>query len=764
MKRAICVAILVALGCRGNGDGTPANQVRVEACFVPTGRHAAKDCMKALAASHASLEDGLLFFERDSRLRVTPPRGHHAEPYHVHLEHRVAGQTLDHAAGQNEKGVIEIDLSKFDEPERVIVASSAHKATGTRESAVTPPYVLSLRLLPADQKFVMDLQDWRYEVKTEVGTLSVFVQPHGRGDMLLTWVDGERSLDSVIQETPYVYAKGEDAYLPPRLVVDVTTARGTVWGRAATYPRPAGSSPLVLRTPRRELIGFAPPARVEVALPEKPAGTSALIGAKYSELRATDSLRFVLGAAYPVAARGGDFAARVTTHEVAHETGEASYVADLGHLDASAFPVTSALVFRLVAPWRLRAGMYRPVPPRGTATVSLKAGGDLPKLHGKVLIPRHASHYDWLVFYGAGKSGDGVPGLLSEYWGGGGPAGGPSPNVVPPGVPVLPTAGPAPTPDARRLGGTDDTRTREERNNDNGTIVVNLFCPPKPHGCGQDAASCQCIPHVWNMSDVMGLIQQAFPRACDFAWSGLHGDLADCHKVTEIGQARISWWGDSFQLNHKWFDVKVRFGPCKGKQKDPPFPPPPPPPPPPPKPPKDHEPPKQPPNAPNGLPPLGPDTPSIDRFKVSITDTPVGEPLVDWADGNISSTGFPLPYNDPSIIVRGCELAEALGPGQGRTPLAILPISLFSLAGLQDDVKAIQQLDTEFADAYYARSNADMPPRTLSDPETGPGSFFPFFVPGIEIVTGGTGCGALGIETLGILAIFGLVRRRRKSS
>src|SRR5205814_37632 len=100
---------------------------------------------------------------------------------HAHILHRVGNTQLDTVVDQGLGGVIEAELSRFDQPEAVIVVSDARKMAdetdklestldkreGHAAVAVMPPYVMSFRLLPHEQaRIVLPLQRFRYEIAT----------------------------------------------------------------------------------------------------------------------------------------------------------------------------------------------------------------------------------------------------------------------------------------------------------------------------------------------------------------------------------------------------------------------------------------------------------------------------------------------------------------------------------------------------------------------------------------------------------------------
>jgi hypothetical protein len=697
--------VLSWLGCQTLPREAPADrsQVKVELVFVEGAGHPIGACLKEYGQNLVDWPDGVLFYDRDRdpRIRVTPPRGPHAEPVHVHLLHRVGGELMDYVLSQGENGLIDLDLRRFDQPEKLVISTAGWRArekeSGVHEigsgqakrppAAPLPPYSISFRLLPWDQAEVVgSLQNFRRDIQTELGTLWFFVQAFNRGDMMLTWLDRTRSLDVLIKEDPYIYVRPGDGYVPPRLVVDVLEGRsgGKLVQRSGTWFIPdtvvdhrpgktnpkADEQPFVLRTPRRELIAFGPPPRVDFSLPEDPPATTARLTARFAGLRRTDALRLVLAAQVPTTRDPENFSVRLQSKEIIHETQTESFLVDLSDFDR--FPVTTAVSHRFTQPWVVQGGRYNPQPPIAVANVSLR-GGELPKLHAKIAAPRYASHYDWISFWGSDRAGKDRTSLADLYWSGpfgGGPPNGPSPNLAPPppgpvgpppgGLPPGPGTPPAGQNPAAGQGGGGfgggGGGPGGGGGGGNGDITLNLFCSPKPQGCGHDPANCKCNPHLWTMQDVMGIIVPAFPGACDFAWAGLHGAHVPCHQKTPIGNVRVSFWGQGFHLIQKWYSVSVVFGPCVGKKGPPPVG-----------------------GGGGGLgkPEVGQPKPENGAGgslavtlpgQLTLTEpltgdgTPPTAGLTSWT-GTSSAT----PYNDPNLILRATDVASALGSWTGAT-------------------------------------------------------------------------------------------------
>jgi len=737
--------VLSWLGCQTLPREAPPDrsQVKVELVFVEGAGHPIGACLKEYGQNLVDGPDGVLFYDRDRdpRIRVTPPRGPHAEPVHVHLLHRVGGELMDYVLGQGENGLIDLDLRRFDLPEKLVVSTAGWRArekeSGVHEigggqakrpsAAPLPPYSMSFQLVPWDQAEVVGfLQNFRRDIQTELGTLWFFVQAFNRGDMMLTWLDRTRSLDVLIKEDPYVYVRPGDGYVPPRLVVDVLEGRaggklvqrsGTWFipdtvGRAGKTTKP-DEQPFVLRTPRRELIAFGPPPRLDFSLPEDPPATTARLTARFRGLRGTDALRLVLAAQVPTTRDPENFSVRLQSKEITQKTQTESFLVDLSDFDR--FPVTTAVSHRFTQPWVLQGGRYNPQPPIAVANVSLRGPGDLPKLHAKIAAPRYASHYDWISFWGSDRGRKDRSSLADLYWGGpfgGGPPNGPSPNLAPPppgpvGPPPggLPPPGPGTPPSGQNPaagpggggfgGGGGPGGGGGGGQNQNGDITLNLFCPPKPQGCGHDPANCKCNPHMWTMQDVMGIITPAFPGACDFAWAGLHGAHAPCHQKTPIGNVRVSFWGQGFHLIQKWYSVAVVFGPCVAKL----FPPPPPP--------------------AQLKPKPGPGVPGDDKppggqggqgSALNSGMLPTGsliltEPLTGEGTppgGQLTTGTLPysaMSYNDPNLIVRATDVASALGSWTGSTNW------LDTGALLMDDAILIRILNAanSWQEAYWQR-------------------------------------------------------------
>ena len=222
------LAVAALAGCQsvptGPGAPIPPN-ARVRVVFTEQDHDAGK-CLKALSASLEEVPDGVLFYDRDSRIRITPPRGRGIEPYHCHIKHAVGPEKMDSVIYQDSKGLLEVDLGRFDRPETLIVTSAA-MVYKTRKNGVKPPpgaprppddpimapYSMSFRLVPSDQAEVLtSIQNFRYEVRPPAGLtpLSVMVQSFNRMDVLVTWIDAGKKLDALIAEDPHVYFRPQE--------------------------------------------------------------------------------------------------------------------------------------------------------------------------------------------------------------------------------------------------------------------------------------------------------------------------------------------------------------------------------------------------------------------------------------------------------------------------------------------------------------------------------------------------------------------------
>lgn len=819
------LAVAALAGCQTAPTGAEAPippSARVRVVFTPQDHHA-EQCLKALAASLEEVPDGVLFYDRDSRIRVTPPRGQGIEPYHCHVRHRVGNEICDSVVCQDAKGFVEVDLSRFDRPETLLVTSSAlvwkSRKNGVKPAPGAPrppddpimaPYAMSFRLVPSDQVEVLtSIQPFRYEVASPLGKLQVFVQSFNRRDFLCTWIDAGRKLGPLIAEDPHVYYRPEEGVIPPRLTVDVfDAATGKAWQRAGTWHLPEtivreedpAKKPFVLRTARRDLVAFNAPPGVDLAVPTEPAGTSARIQARFSGLGEKDAIRLTLAARVPVRLNL-DFNVRTQSDEINSGKREANYVVGLNPDDP--YPLTAALVHRFTQPWRMTGGMYRPEPPLGVGTVTLDREGPetLPRLPKRVVAPKYASHYDWVLFLGDGKgrAGQVDQGLLDCYQGKG-PDEGPSPNIPPPpidipggGVPpplpvvpppppslVIPPGGGTHQPGmggSGLLGGLGPSKGDEDPPPPRpGKITINLSCPLGPEGCHQDPEACKCPDHLWTMGQLMGIIAPAFPGAADLSWSGLHGDMAPCCKKSLAGMLRVSTWSVDFQLHQTWYDVAVKFGPCAGKEM-------------PPKqiPPKPPEKPKEEPPKPGGAPAPGPGPggpgkppPPADPRPPGPTVDPARSPLTIIEGRGLRGEPQPLawlvglgsalssPVTDPNLMVATTRIAAALGLPLEGGPTRACPVELLNPKVLSVVLEVKRLNEESFRSAYWGSPESSLD-RTMD--LLGGGPLLDLFVQGVAGSLSGappavvgppiSPCGALGIEFVAILGLIKLLRRRR---
>ncbi len=296
-----------------------------------------------------------------------------------------------------------------------------------------------------------------------------------------------------------------------------------------------------------------------------------------------------------------------------------------------------------------------------------------------------------------------------------------------------------------------------------GNITVNLSCPWKPKTCGEDPANCKCPPHLWVMSDLMGIMTPAFPGACDFAWFGPHADTTPCCATGLAGVLRVSYWGVNFQLIQDWYQVSVHFGPCFGKKG------PPPPPPPPPNKPKED--PGKPPTGGGGGFGGGPGIrpPSVPPGAPADATLTVREgPVLDMANipavfqqplGSAASS----PVVDPNLSVLSANIVSSLdlAPGGGST--FALPVSLFNPQVLAMALDLRKRDTQDFLNAYYGRAQSSLND-TLDMLDSRPQ--LDLFVQGVLSVAGIPAvppphCGALGIEFLALLGLVRLLKRRR---
>lgn len=124
LRRCLLLSLAAFLGCQviDPRSGPPALEVSI--LWVDSPRHDAHHCLKELAQSYMDYQEGVLFFDKTSKVKVKPPHRENSEPYHIHVRHRVAGQILDALAVQEASGEIEVDLSRYEDPECLVITSA----------------------------------------------------------------------------------------------------------------------------------------------------------------------------------------------------------------------------------------------------------------------------------------------------------------------------------------------------------------------------------------------------------------------------------------------------------------------------------------------------------------------------------------------------------------------------------------------------------------------------------------------------------------
>lgn len=657
-RSLILLALALSMGCSILGDRSQPERpkAKIESLFVESD-HRLGTCLHGdLAQSYVSDPDSVLFFDKDSKIRVTPPSKKGAVAYHAHVLHRVGNtDVLDFSFNQDSKGVIDIDLARFDQPEEVVITSAARRVTEDRPAAgdgsaaldrpeefITPPYVLSFRLVPRAGQIenILPLNRHRYEIETQTGTLYLMVSTFSKRDQLLTLIDPQMSLGPLMGEDPYVYLQGEDGAIPPRIAVEVLRPGSKQpWQKAATYHIPEAADrftkpddrPFSLRTSKRDLIAFAPAARLDLELPKDPPQTSALVKASYRGVSDNEALKFILACAYP-AGRKGDYATRVEGHVVTASTGVETYTCDLGNLDPASFPLIASLVNRFVTPWKLTAGRWAPVPPKGKAAVPLAAPAGDPLKYSKFLAPKYASHFDVLTFLGAGSGKRKGSSLLDSDFGGQpddpnltpppppGPGGTPTPGPGGGGAPTPPGPGTTQAPGAGGLGGglgggansqcgcgKDGKNCKNAAapckgtcgqgcpangccdpggNINGGTFLVTFPCPPKGKSCGKSEQECKCPPHQWDRDAIRAAVMAAInanrwlrERFADLDGPNNPIGFAPCHKKTHVADlvahfwkdARVGIGGPGLAQFHVIYHADVIFKPCIQKPEPPPI-------------------------------------------------------------------------------------------------------------------------------------------------------------------------------------------------
>ena len=548
------------LGCSGDSKRSEP-KVECSTYFVPPD-HKASSCLKELLPAVES-SDSVIFNDKSSKIRVLPPRLPRNEQYHCHLYQRLGQELLEHVFYQDGRGLIEIDLAKYPDPEQLVVTSAARRlaekesvkrsgSSGVSEArpdeGVMLPYTLSFRIVSADiAPTVLSLQRNRYDIETPQGVVSLVVGSFNRRDQILTWIDPSRKVWPLFTENPEITLPKYKSVVPPRITVEVFGPDDKIWQRSGTFHLPEGidrlskpdEKPYVFRAQGRDVISFAPPPRVELVLPENPPTTEANIKAKFTGVTEREGLRFVLACAYPVGGPGRqDYEARVQTHDVTAKTKEGTFTTSLAHLEGSRFPLTASIYHHLSEPWVLTGGRYNPEAPRGKVVLGQKIQGSRGPSYALGAI--YSSHYDFLEFFGAASKGKRGSSLVEDYWNA---PDGSSPNVAPPpgggpGVPPLPPPGgdPLPIPLPPGAGGGNipggfgglppGGPPGGGPNPPAGDIWVrgpdfhNRFkCPDG--GCLSGKKDCNCAPHSWSYDDLQAQANaRANPKPCDVTWRG----------------------------------------------------------------------------------------------------------------------------------------------------------------------------------------------------------------------------------------------------
>lgn len=600
MKTArLFVGALIVAGCQtlGLADKPAPNSVKFEVFWVGQD-HRLQDCARGLEKSY-DLADGTLFYTRQSKIQVKVPAG--KENYHLHLIHRVAGEhRMDEVvrSADAKSGIISLSLESYSAPELLILTSSSYTASEKEspydvpEKALIPPFMVAYRLEQAETlESLVAGQNFRYDIRTPMGKLAYMVQPLNRGDMILTMIDPTAKHGRLFEDV-FVYSRKDEAAVLPKLEVEVLHDDGTIWQRTGVWPRPVNGD-LALRTPSDEVLTFSAPASVKLRpLTDKP-GVMTQITAVLDGAQDGETFRVVLADAFPVDRKTGRHTYRVQAVDLTAQSPTRSIPIDYSNTDSMNFPLTSALVNRVVAPWQVPGGFFNPRPPRGVGQVSPSA--KLPTMPKLVSFAGAASHYDLLTFSGGpGKVAQGR--LLAALYASGSssplsptlnPGSGSStdnPNNGNTTVVQPPQPGP--------LLGSTSTNSGTNPNNlpilgwsqnrDDGPAKerVGEFTIKFKCGCSSPSG-CKCTTHGWSMNGCMNGICKTFPGAADVSWFGYHGGRADCHAKTLVGIVRVSWWdGPGYRLRYDWYKVYVTFLPCEVSIPPPPPPIPPPPPPP----------------------------------------------------------------------------------------------------------------------------------------------------------------------------------------
>lgn len=597
----VAVGLVALLACAVGGPRPAPPREHVIECVFQAPEHTVESCLHGLGPSLLGLPDSKLFFEKDSVLRIHTPPGFEFEPHHAHLFHRVDVHLVEQVLGPADAktGILTINLADYAKPEKLIVTSADHRATPTPAAkpeaaalgaAILPPYALSFDLVSkaGGAATLLSLQPFKYELESPLGTLQLLVTPANRGDMLLSLVDLDQKLSRTFKEA-YFHYRPADAALAPRLTVEVETAAGRTWQRTGAWPVPPGALAAIkgaegpdaftfaLRTFRKDLIPFGPPAELMLAYPKDAPQVTANLTARISGMRKNGSCRLVIAHAVPDDRAARSYSFKTQTVGLTHDAPEQSFGVDLSHVDASRFPVTAAVTHRLVTAWTTKSGLYAPEPPIATYRVAaLEPDGPAAPAH--IIAASSAAYYDLVNFSGM----SGLPGLrLMRQLGA---TGGTSPNTTPTDAgsdgsgwtdPGWSGGGTGwawtPTGGGPGAGGSSASSSSGSGSNLNWAPEM-IPPPPNPPAppeidvrlkCGcKYAVECKCPPHMWNMIDVMNRIMASKYvvdsagrkyEVADYAWFGSHGASVPCHerKQDRIGP-RLFLDGLEFDPSDVW--------------------------------------------------------------------------------------------------------------------------------------------------------------------------------------------------------------------
>lgn len=427
-SRFVALGLAVAVGASFSCASAPSipegpspTPVKSETLFTEP-EHEAPWCQKEALDHFRTLPDGVLFFDADSRIRLCVPSDPGQIPYHAHLFFREGAELAERWFPQGPNGRMEIDLSRFPEPEFLLLTSATARLrvqdpqTSERQLPLLAPYAMAFRMVPREQAdLYAGVQPFRYEWKHPAATVQLFAQSFNRNDMLLTLLDSQKGAEYLFADGAFHW-KGGDALLVPRATVEVASGSGQVWQRSATYPIPdpvweEGSASLALTLMGLEVLPFAPPPRVDLALLDEKPATSFRIGARFQESGVERRRHLVLLGGTPVDGRER-VALRIQTAELPSEMGEATYLMDFSDLEPSRFPVTGYLAHRVVEPWRAPGGFHRACAPLGTAEARVLVGGGSPS---RVVAPVFASHFALVTLLGKGGMESELPTFLGTY-------------------------------------------------------------------------------------------------------------------------------------------------------------------------------------------------------------------------------------------------------------------------------------------------------------------------------------------------------------